>query len=224
MRKKVQLAIFIFSAILLANSVVCFSADLPSDYDLFIPENLSAGKNLPLLICLPAIGDNRSDEIENWKLPAAKHGFVVICPKLDYGKIKKIADVKSLNHRIKKIVKEVSSEYSIDPKRVFIAGTSAGGMFAISLTLLSPEQYGATGVIRGARLNFVTAQSLENAWKCRFYLVHGQGDSFIPIKEYYDTKWQLKKRGAFIEENVDPGYKPLSEPEYEEVTAWFAKL
>jgi len=173
---------------------------------------------------LPANGNERGDEVDNWKFSAGKYGFAVICPKLDYGKMKKIADLKYLNRRIKKIVKEVSSECSIDPKRIFIAGRSTGGMVAISLTLLSPEQYTATGVIRGARLDFVSAQSLENAWKCRFYLVHGQGDTFIPITEYYDTKWQLKKRGAFIEEDVDPGYKQLSESDYEEVVAWFSKM
>lgn len=204
MIKKIRYSIFftfilttilILPEILYAGRIVDKS---PEGYLLFIPKSTLSDRKFPVLICLPGLGVSSKQDIGLWVYPAEKKGIVVINLQVDYDSIKFNEDLESFYRKIHEIVLSVSKICPIDIDRLYIAGTSAGGMLSIALTLKHPLSFIAIGVISGARLIAEAKDDLSKAKGCNFYIVHGSKDSKISINECYETKKLLENNGARI--------------------------
>ncbi|MFH1622664.1 MAG: prolyl oligopeptidase family serine peptidase [Candidatus Omnitrophota bacterium] len=194
-------------------------------YMLFVPKNISSFSSVPVLICLPGWGVSAKQDINMWRFPAQKDSFVVINLDVDYKLMKSDSDVEALYQKITNIINSLAEEFPIDTKNMYIAGTSAGGMMAISLALAFPNKFKAVGVVSGGRIGFRAKHNLKNARNCRFYMVHGKLDESIPIKEFYYTKSRLERNGAEIEFNVLPkGAHTLASHVYRDVVDWLSKV
>lgn len=175
------------------------------------------------MICLPGLGVSSKQDIGLWVYPAEKKGFVVINLQVNYDSIKFNEDLELFYRKIHEIVLSVSKIYPIDIDRLYIAGTSAGGMLSIALALKHPSSFIAIGVISGARLIAEAKDDLSKAKGCNFYIVHGNKDSSIPINECYETKKFLKNNGARVDFKLFQEYgHTLPSLAYREVIDWLS--
>ena len=82
---------------------------------------------------------------------------------------------------IKEVIKKISEDFPVDPKRIFIAGYSRGGTFSMRLACEINEQLAGVVVV-GASMPL----SLES--QCSFknpvslLLIHGEDDPIIPFE------------------------------------------
>jgi len=192
-------------------------------YFLFLPNTTLSGEKSPVLVCLPGWGISAKQDINVWTYPAEKNGFVVIDLDMNYNLMCSKRSVRTLYGRITNIINSLSTTYPVDTQRLYIAGTSAGGMMSISLALMFPDKFIAVGVVSGGRLGFAAQENLKNARDSHFYMVHGQKDKSIPIREFYSTKKQLERNGGIIESKIVPeGAHTLPSHIYREVVDWLA--
>lgn len=195
-------------------------------YCLGAPKPVLEGRAMPVLICLPGSGIEASNDINTWVFQANKRGFFVIDFDVNYSNIVSENDLKALYRKIQDAIANVSKEYNIDKNKIFIAGTSAGGMMAISLALYFPGSFKAIGVVSGARLkNFGAEARLKNAKGQLFYLYHGGNDKIVPINELYNSKKKLEKYKAVVESKVlEAGEHTLPQSCYKEMVDWLFQL
>src|SRR6185437_10611768 len=94
-------------------------------YSLYVPENYSAARKWPLIICLHGGYGDGFDYIWTWLRPARTDGYILLSPK-------SIAEtwtmtMNSVDTRsIMRMLDEVKEQYSIDESRVFLSGLSDG--------------------------------------------------------------------------------------------------
>ncbi|MDP2939411.1 MAG: PHB depolymerase family esterase [Candidatus Omnitrophota bacterium] len=228
MKKIISVAFIIFLLIIVANldDLHAGIIDRSSEgYLLYVPKAAISGQKSPVLICLPGWGVAAKQDINMWSFPAEKNGFVVVGLDVNYNLINSASDVQNLYNRIMKIVNLLAFSYPVDLKRLYIAGTSAGGIMSISLALMYSKRFVAVGVVSGARLGFSAQNYLSNARNIRFYMVHGDQDNKIPVSEFYLTKEQLGRNGAIIEFNIiQQGGHSLPSNAYREAVDWLAKV
>lgn len=194
-------------------------------YMLFVPGNISSLASTPILICLPGVGVKAKQDIDNWSSIAGKMGFVVLDLDIDYTRLTSFADVDAVYVRIMNIIGSLASEYPVSKDRLYITGTSAGGMLSISLGLRYPEKFKAIGVVSGAYLRFGASEELANAKGIRFYMVHGTKDEIVPIAAFYSTKDILGENGAIIKYSIFPNDgHPVNSRGFEKVLEWISGL
>ena len=207
--------------------------DKSSDgYFLYLPQAALSGKPSPVLVCFPAEGILAKQDISAWRLPAEKNNFIVIDFDINYNSIKSPPNVKSLHKRIQKTIDTLSSSYPLDTQRIYIAGTSSGGMISIALALMNPNRFIAVGIISGARLAFVDWVTLtfggsqkhkRNAKAIDFYMLHGEKDKMIPIQEFHFTVKQLREHGDTVEfDIIQEGTHILPSHVYRKTVDWLS--
>lgn len=220
--KKTSLVLFgfvVFSLLpsrdLYAGKVIDKSQD---GYLLSVPKVIASGKKIPVLVCLPGLNVPAKQDINVWSFPANKVGFLVLNLDINYNLIKSDQNVEDLYQRMTTIINSLSVTYPINTDKIYIAGTSAGGMMTISLALRHPERFSAIGVVSGAEFRFGAENYLSKAKGGLFYMIHGRKDKIVSIGKFYATKQQLEENGALIEFKVVPeGGHTLRSGEYKEV-------
>jgi len=194
-------------------------------YYLGIPQVPLSEKRMPVLICLPGWGVEAKNDVAMWAFPANKNGFFLIELDIDYTSPYTDTDARLVYERILLIVAANASKYNIDGGKIFIAGTSAGGMMAVSLSLMHPEKFVAVGAISAGRLGFGAVKFINEAKGKEYYFFHGQRDKSIPISEFYKTVQVLKDHGAKVHFEVLPeGEHTLPSSCYREVLDWFKQF
>jgi poly(hydroxyalkanoate) depolymerase family esterase len=133
------------------------------DYKLYIPASYSAEttQRVPMLVMLHGCTQSPDDFAAGTQMNslAEEHGFLVVYPaqaanangsrcwnwfrpedqRRDLGEPSIIAG----------ITREVASTYRVDPRRIFVAGLSAGASMALILGDMYPELYAAVGAHSG---------------------------------------------------------------------------
>lgn len=194
-------------------------------YCIVLPDSKLLDKSLPILVCLPGWGITTKQDINMWAFPVSKRGFLALGIDVDYSSIKSLQDVKALHQRIKNIINSLIASYNINGNKIYIAGTSAGGIMSVSLALLYPGEFQAVGVVSGSRLGFGAENLLKNARGQLLYLFHGEKDKSIPIEEFYATKNTLQANGAIVKFKIIPeGQHTLATSYYKELVDWFYQL
>lgn len=127
--------------------------------------------------------------------------------------------------KMSNIIKSLAKEYHIKNNKLYLVGTSAGGMISIALTLHYPGKFAAVGVVSGGSLGFGAQEELQRAKGSHFYMVHGDKDERIPLTEFQSTAKQLEKNGTIIEYNIVPGGRhTLNSNAYNAVVNWLSDL
>lgn len=85
--------------------------------------------------------------------------------------------------RVAAFTDEVVDAYGADPRRVFIAGFSQGGIMAIAAMLTSPERYVGAVCMSGRLLHEVLPHAVEASRLRgkRVLIVHGTNDEKLPV-------------------------------------------
>ncbi|MDP1568238.1 MAG: PHB depolymerase family esterase [Polaromonas sp.] len=129
-------------------------------YKLFVPPG-HAGRQLPLVVMLHGCTQNPDDFAAGTGMnaPAAEQGFFVLYPEqAQDANPQRCWNWFKHNHQqrgsgepalIASMAQAVMKDYGIDPRRVYIAGLSAGGAMAAIVAGAYPELFAAAGVHSG---------------------------------------------------------------------------
>ena len=190
-------------------------------YTVFIPSNAFSLSFAPVLVCFPGAGVKSKEDLEHWSSMAEAKGIVVLDLDVDYNRIVSFADIDRLSGKITAIVDELARQYPINREKILLAGTSIGGMLAVSLGLRNPGKFAGVGIVSGALLRFGSETQLRNARGRHFYIVHGAKDDMIPIEIVSQTKQILEKNGALINYRIFAEDKhPVSPAGYIQIIEW----
>ena len=105
-----------------------------SDYTLYIPEDYSQDKPLPLIVALHGGHGHGSEYIWTWVRPARSRGYAILSPK-SWGDTWDMSLPSMDTRSFLRMFNEVTNEYSIDLARVYLTGLSDGGIFTYILGL-----------------------------------------------------------------------------------------
>ncbi|MFT5116421.1 MAG: polyhydroxybutyrate depolymerase [Parasphingorhabdus sp.] len=129
---------------------------------MFVPDQYEEGIALPLVLNLHGTGStpDRQSQYSEFEILAAKEGFLVASPA---GKFPRSRDgVPTWNvdliqdgvddvDFIKKLIATISSEYSVDPNRIYATGFSGGARMSSRLACELSESIAAIGAVGGIR-------------------------------------------------------------------------
>ena len=147
------------------------SPDGPRTYKLYVPSAYDKARPAPLLVVLHGCTQDPDDIAKGTRFNALaeKHGFLIAYPQQS----QKFNGLKcwnwfDSNHQardkgepalIASITRRVMNDYSVDSRRVYIAGVSAGGAMALIAAYAYPEIYSAAGIHSGIAYGAVTSIS-----------------------------------------------------------------
>src|SRR5258707_2796931 len=91
---------------------------------IFAPSSYDDARELPSVMLVHGAGGNGLDFLNIWRGFAEKNGIILVAPTVPYGISFELNVVPQL---YPKLMDTVRSEWSIDPRRIYLFGFSAGG-------------------------------------------------------------------------------------------------
>ena len=123
------------------------SQGTPRTYYTFIPEKL-AGPAPLLLLLLHGSGRDGMSQIDEWKSLAEKEGIILAAP--DSANSREWSMNTDGPEFLHDVVEAVRARNSVDGKRIYIFGHSAGAVFALYMGVMESRYFAAAGVHAGA--------------------------------------------------------------------------
>jgi len=169
--------------------------DERSEYTLYIPEDYSPDKPLPLIVALHGGYGQGSEYVWTWLRPARSRGYAILAPK-SLGNTWDMT-VPSLDTRsVMRMFDEVTRDYSIDRARVYLSGLSDGGIFTYILGLEQSQLFRGLAPVAGALHLAVDQMLREGRGKdTPIFVVHGVHDFIFPVTFTRQTCNLLKQIG-----------------------------
>lgn len=115
-------------------------------YYVFAPPK--AEKKIPLLLVLHGSNRDGKSLVDEWKSLAKKEGILVVGP--DSRDSRLWAPWSDGPEFLRAVMKEVREQYSLDDRRLYLFGHSAGGHFALQVSLQEADLFAASAVHAGA--------------------------------------------------------------------------
>ena len=172
-------------------------------YYLFAPASLKP--SAPLVVLLHGSGRNGLSLVERWKDLAAREGFLLAGP--DSGGSQGWRTPEDGPDFIRDIVEALKARYSLDPRRVYLFGHSAGAVFALNLAMTQSEYFAAAAVHAGAWREAREFGVLAHAKrKTSVAIIVGDRDAFFFVSDVRATEAALKERGHEVEVTVVKGH------------------
>ncbi|HET7464626.1 MAG TPA: PHB depolymerase family esterase [Longimicrobium sp.] len=143
-------------------------------YRLFVPAGLDASKPAPLVVMLHGCTQDPDDFARGTRFDhaAADAGVIVAWPEqtAEHQQLKCWSWYEPAHQAaragepamIAGITREVMASHAIDPRRVYIAGVSAGAAMAVNTAAAYPELYAAIGAHSG--IPYRAASDVAHAW------------------------------------------------------------
>ena len=172
-------------------------------YYLYVPENLPSKP--PLILTLHGSSRDGSSLVEKWKDIADKEGFILAGPNsLNSSRWSSTDDSEDF---LREIVEQLKGKYSIDPKRVFLFGHSAGAVYALNLSMSQSEYFAAAAVHAGSwrsseELNIVRLAKR----KTPIAIFVGDVDQYFPLDSVKKTEELLKANQFPVQVTIMKGH------------------
>lgn len=115
-------------------------------YYTFVPEKPAAPA--PLLLLLHGSGRDGMSQIDEWKSLAEKEGIILAAP--DSANSREWSMNTDGPEFLHDVVEAVRAKNSVDGKRIYIFGHSAGAVFALYMGVMESRYFAAAGVHAGA--------------------------------------------------------------------------
>lgn len=131
------------------------------DYHGYVPSSYRSGVPMPMLVALHGCTENDVgfELLSGWTQLAEQRGFIVVFP--DQSNLANPLGcwnwyLESNQHRglgepsiIAGITHKLRSRYSVDPRRIYVTGVSAGGVMANIMAVAYPDLYAAASILAG---------------------------------------------------------------------------
>ncbi|GIH05583.1 hypothetical protein Rhe02_36500 [Rhizocola hellebori] len=131
------------------------------DYHGYVPSSYRPGTPMPLLVALHGCTENDVgfDVLSRWSAVAEQRGFIVVFP--DQSNLANPAGcwnwyLETNQHRgwgepaiIAGITGRIRSQYTVDSRRIFTTGVSAGGVMANIMAVAYPDLFAAVSIMAG---------------------------------------------------------------------------
>lgn len=162
-----------------------------------------AASHLPLVIYLHGCGRTVETAVisTGWSALAQEKGFAVVYPEQTDSGCWTWSDAAH-QHRdvgepsiIAGITQEVMAQHPIDPARVFVVGTSAGGYMANIMGVTYPELYAAVGILAGGPYG-LGSNSEPDATGSLSYAEMGPRARVMPVFIAQSANDQINPAGA----------------------------
>lgn len=172
-------------------------------YYLFAPA--ARKPSAPLVVLFHGSGRDGLSLVERWKDLAASEGFVIAGPNSRDSKGWRTPDDGP--EFIRDLVEALRAQHSLDARRVYLFGHSAGAVFALHMALTQSEYFAAAAVHAGAWRAPSEFDALERAKrKTSLAIIVGDRDPHFPLSDVRATEAALKGRGHEIEVTVMQGH------------------
>ncbi|MBV9926322.1 MAG: dienelactone hydrolase family protein [Acidobacteria bacterium] len=172
-------------------------------YYLFAPSSLKP--RAPLVVLLHGSNRDGLSLVERWKELAASEGFLIAGP--DSRDSKGWSTPVDGPEFLRDLVEALKSKYSLDPRRVYLFGHSAGAVFALHMALTESEYFAAAAVHAGAWREEGEFKALEQAKrKTALAIIVGDRDPFFPLDAVRATEAAVKGRGHEMAVTVMKGH------------------
>jgi len=173
------------------------------NYYLFVPATVKA--STPLIVLLHGSGHNGLSLVEPWKDLATKEGFIIVGPDAaSGGGWSAPRDGPDFLHDL---VEALKSKYSINPRRIYLFGHSAGAVFALMMSTAESEYFAATAIHAGAFRTPDEYKTISNATrKIPLAIWVGTNDAFFPLADVRATRDAFQSKGFTIEVTEMPGH------------------
>lgn len=151
-------------------------------YQLYLPKNYQASQKYPLLLSF-------SLDAAIWKKLADKYQFI-------------FARADCSKYLMAAIKEKIDQQYSIDAKKIYLTGFSAGAYRSWDLLYDLPAEFSGAILASGGALFEATDKSMADK---RFYLTLGEKDYAENIASAKELNQYLLKNGAQTVFELEPG-------------------
>lgn len=177
-------------------------------YYLFVPKSVNKDKSAPVLMLLHGSGRNGRILIEHWQKLAEKEGIILAGPNAQNPSGWSIPEDGP--EFLYDIIEKLKSEQSIDARRVYLFGHSAGAIFGLFMSVLESNYFAAAAISAGAikKENYSLLDEAER--KTPIALFVGTNDPLFPLTEVRRTRDAFIERKFSVEltevKNLDHNY------------------
>ena len=176
-------------------------------YILYLPENYTAEKSYPLILCLHGAGE-RGDGDTDLELVNV-HGLaryfnegtmraeaIALCPQCPVGQVwnQRVYDLKAL-------LDEIVTTYAVDKSRITATGISMGGFGTWEMGMTFPETFAALAPVCGGGMAWRTPALKGKA----IWAFHGNADTVVDISNSMDMVAGARKNGASVRFTIFDG-------------------
>ena len=158
------------------------------EYLLYVPKTYDPAKPVPLVINIHGFSQWPANQanVSQWNQLADEEGFIVVYPSgLGIPKRWRVArtaeDPTGVDIELqyfRDLIDKLSTEYAIDPKRIYANGLSNGGGMSLRLACSLSDRIAAIGGVAGAYL--VDLAECPGGVPAIFF--HGQADKIVPYE------------------------------------------
>lgn len=171
-------------------------------YALYVPEDLEPDARVPLLIALHGSGRDGESIVAPWVRLAKNEKILVAGPEsLDNSMWASPQDGPDF---LLDLIAHLKQTYPVDPRRIYLFGHSAGGIFALQMALFKSSHFAAVAAHAGAVQADMGWLYERAERKIPVYLVSGSNDTMVPIIAVRRTSQELKDAGFPVEFNEMP--------------------
>ena len=195
-------------------------------YSLYVPENYTPSRSWPLVIALHGAYGRGDHYIWSWLRPAKSRGCLVLAPKsrdVTWSVLQPERDAAP----VAGMLEQVSGQYAVDRRRVYLSGLSDGGTFTYLLGLSRPDLFAGIAPIAAdfhAMLDPILRR--KQGQNLPIYIVHGAQDHIFPVDPIRKGHALLQRLGynARYEELPDWGHAHSSGINERLIMPWFESL
>ena len=162
-------------------------------YYLYVPSTLKGPA--PLLVTLHGSNRNGITLVEKWKDYAKKEGIILAGP--DASNLRGWGSPQDGPDFLHDLVELLKSKHPINPRRVYLFGHSAGGSFALNMSLLESQYFAAAAIHAGALSDMDIIDVAKR--KIPISIQIGDSDPLVPLKVVRATSDALKEAGFTVD-------------------------
>jgi poly(3-hydroxybutyrate) depolymerase len=194
-------------------------------YAFYAPDSVKEDTRTPLLVVIHGSTGSGRQMMENWTAMADKHAILLAGP--DATNNARWASPEDGPLFLKDVVDDVATRYTVDGRRIYLFGHSAGANFALQMAVLESEFFAAAAIHAGAVSSEFFSIFDYATRKIPLAIYIGDRDQFYPIDVVRAVNAALEKRGFTVLyreiKGHDHAYKAVAPEVNEEIWKFFSE-